>query len=40
MIISNKHGIFKLPHKLPNDLRLNTLGNWEISRRSQNFIEL
>ena len=26
-IICNKHGIYKLPHKLPNDLRLRTLGN-------------
>ena len=30
VIISNKHGIYELPHELPNDLRL----------RSQNFIEL
>ena len=36
--ISYKHGIYELPHKLPNDLRL-TLGNQEISR-SQNFTEL
>ena len=27
MIISNKHGIYELPHELPNDLRLRTLGN-------------
>ena len=64
VIISTKHGIYKLPQKLPNDLRLKTLGphgifaaggaivptqekkrlktlgNKEISRRSQNFIEL
>ena len=26
-IICNKHGIYKLPHKFPNDLRLRTLGN-------------
>ena len=26
-IISYKHGIYKLPHKLPNDLRLRKLGN-------------
>ena len=36
---SNKHGIQELPHKLPNDLKLRILGNWETSR-SQNFIEL
>ena len=27
VIISNKHGIYELPHKLPNDLRLRILGN-------------
>ena len=27
VIISNKHGIYKLPHELPNDLRLRKLGN-------------
>ena len=27
VIISNKHGIYKLPHELPNDLRLRILGN-------------
>ena len=26
-IISNKHGIYKLPHELPNDLRLRNLGS-------------
>ena len=36
VIISNKHGIYELPHELPNDLRLRTLGNYEISRRCQN----
>ena len=40
VIIRNKHGIYELPHELPNDLRLRALGNEEISRRSQNFIEL
>ena len=39
-IISNKHGIYELPHELSNDLILRTLGNYEISRRSQNFIKL
>ena len=38
VIISNKHGIYELPQKLPNDFRLRTLGNKEISRRSQNFM--
>ena len=37
VVISNKHGIYELPHELPNDLRLRNLGNSEISRRSQNF---
>ena len=27
VIISNKHGIYELPHELPNDLRLRKLGN-------------
>ena len=26
-IISNKHGTYKLPHELPNELRLRILGN-------------
>ena len=26
-IISNKQGIYELPHELPNDLRLRILGN-------------
>ena len=26
-IITDKHGIYKLPHELPNDLRLKKLGN-------------
>ena len=27
VIISNKHGIYKLTHELPDDLRLKILGN-------------
>ena len=27
VIISDKYGIFELPHDLPNDLRLRILGN-------------
>ena len=27
MIISNKHGIYELPHELSNELRLTVLGN-------------
>ena len=26
-IVSNKYGMYKMPHELPNDLRLSTLGN-------------
>ena len=26
-IITYKHGIYKLPHELPNDLRLKKIGN-------------
>ena len=31
VIISNKHSICKIPHELPNDLRLRILGNQKIS---------
>ena len=37
VIISSNHGIYELPHELRNDLRLNVLGNSEISGKSQNF---
>ena len=38
VIISNKHGIYELPHELPNDLRLRTLGNQEEDlKTSQNY---
>ena len=40
VIISNKHGRYDLPHELPNDLRLRSIENQEILRRSENFIEL
>ena len=30
VIISNKHGIYKLPHKLPHDLRLRKLGKNKV----------
>ena len=40
VIISNKHGIFKLPQELLNYLRLRILGHLEISTKSQNFMEL
>ena len=34
MIISNKHGIYELPHELPNDLRVSKLGKIrKISKR-------
>ena len=36
VIINNKHSIYKLP----NNLRLRILGNQEILRRSQMFVEL
>ena len=29
VIIGNKHGIYELPHELPNDVRLRILGNEE-----------
>ena len=39
LIISNT-GTYELLHELPNDLRLRILRNQEISKKSQNFIEL
>ena len=30
-IITYKHGIYELPHELPNDLRLSASENYEIS---------
>ena len=38
-IISNKQGVYKFPHELPNDLRLKILGNEEKSGKSQNLLE-
>ena len=35
VIINYKHGIYKLPNKLPNDLRLRILGNQEILSQYQ-----
>ena len=40
MIISNKHGTYKLSNELPNDLKLIMLGNQEKSTISQNVTEL
>ena len=34
VIISNKHGIYELPHELPNNLRLRILWNYERSGKS------
>ena len=34
-----KHSIYDLPHELPSDLRLGTLGNYKISGKYLNFIE-
>ena len=31
-VISYKHGMYELPHEMPNDIRLRTVENWEISR--------
>ena len=41
MIISNKHGIYELPHELPNDLRLRIFEireNEENVKTSENYI--
>ena len=36
VIISNKHGIYELPHELPNDLRFSILikSFWEIDYKN------
>ena len=36
-IITFKHGIYTLPHELPNDIRRRLLGNEEISGKYLNF---
>ena len=38
-IITYKHGIYELPHELPKNLTLRTLGNYEISGKCLNPIE-
>ena len=38
-IISYKHGVYELPHELPNEL-IRKLGISQKSGKSQNFIEL
>ena len=40
VIISNKNGISELPHKLPSDLRLRVLGNYERLGKSQSDVDL
>ena len=39
VIIPYKHGIYDLPHELPNELRLRTLGSYEMSGECLNPIE-
>ena len=40
IVISNKHGIYELPHDLPNHLRLRILENQEKFGESQDLIKL
>ena len=35
-MVSNKHDICELPHELPNDLNLRTLGNEKLRKFSEN----
>ena len=37
-IITYKHGIYELPHELPNDLRLRKLGNIRKVSKPQKMI--
>ena len=42
VIISNKQGVYELPHELPNDLRLKNcqiFGNKEKAGKSRNLLE-
>ena len=39
-IVSNKQGVYELPHELPNDIRLRILGNKKKSGESPNLLEL
>ena len=39
VIISGKHGLYKLTHELPNNRKLRILRNEEISEKSTNFIK-
>ena len=38
--MTDKHGIYELSHKLPNNLTLRILENQEISGKCQKFKEL
>ena len=40
VIISDKYDIYKLPHKLQNNLRFTILWTLEISEKAQHSIEL
>ena len=39
MMISNKHGIYEIPHKWLRDLTRRIFGNKKILGKSQRFIE-
>ena len=36
VFITSKHGIYQLPHELPNDLRLRILGTYAGDNTDQN----
>ena len=38
-IVSNKQGVYELPHELPNDLRLRLIGNTKKSGKSRKSLE-
>ena len=38
-IVSNKQGVYELPHELPNDLRLWLIGNTKKSGKSRKSLE-
>ena len=38
-IVSNKQGVYELPHEFPNDLRLRLIGNTKKSGKSRKSLE-
>ena len=39
-VITNKHGIYELPHEFPDDLRLRILGNNEKTSKNYTLVPI